>query len=125
MPEGLIISVVDDDADARDGLAELLRSLGYIADSFSSAEHFLNSGRVEATACLIADIHMPGRSGFELHKQLLADGHRTPVIFISAFSPEEFRARAAKARAVGFLSKPLHEESLVECLKLALAGRMS
>ena len=71
---------------------------------------------------MISDIQMPGLDGFGLQKRLLTEGHETPVIFITAY-PERFSARAREAGAVGFLSKPFREESLIDCLKAVLSER--
>lgn len=65
---------------------------------------------------------MPGMTGVELQDRLVADGHRTPIIFVTAFPEAKIRARALKAGAYGFLSKPLNDESLIACLEMALTG---
>jgi FixJ family two-component response regulator len=116
------ISIVDDDKWARDGVRELVESLGYNALAFESAEEFLESGRLSETTCLITDIKMPGLSGLELQRELLNQGHRTPTIFITAFPDEDRRMRALDAGAIGFLSKPFDERSLIDCLALAVNG---
>ena len=114
--EDELISIIDDDALARDGTQELVESLGYKAVSFSSAEHFLASGAIAKTTCLITDLQMPGLSGFELQEALRSQGHRTPVILMTAYPNESRRNRAIAGGAVGFLSKPFDEASLIECL---------
>jgi FixJ family two-component response regulator len=78
--------------------------------------------QIDDTECVISDVKMPGLSGVELQSRLIAQGNRTPIIFVSAFSDERTRARALKAGAIGFLSKPFNEERLIECLHAALAG---
>jgi len=118
-----MISIVDDDAAGREATQVLVRSLGYDAMTFASAEDFLRSERVRDTSCLITDVQMPGLSGIELQSLLLARGHRTPIIFVTAFPEERTRARALQAGAVGFLRKPLDEEHLIDCLDQALHGR--
>jgi FixJ family two-component response regulator len=122
MAELPIISIVDDDLHAREAIEELVLALGYKVITFESADHFLASDHVGKTACLIADIQMPGRSGLDLQDHLAASGHATPIIFITAFPDERFRRRAMMAGAVGFLSKPFQEKSLIDCLNVALAG---
>jgi FixJ family two-component response regulator len=114
------ISIIDEDAIVREAIADLVQSLGYEAATFESAEQFLESGAVAATSCLITDLQMPGRSGLELQKQLLAEGHRTPVVFVTAFAEEKFKNRAMNAGAVAFLSKPFREDTLIDCVKTAL-----
>ena len=118
-----MISIVDDDECVRESTAQLIRSLGYDATAFASAEEFLQSGQVRNTSCLITDVQMPGVSGIELQRRLLADGHRLPIIFITAFPDDRVRARVLGAGAVGFLNKPYHEESLIGCLGVALQQR--
>jgi FixJ family two-component response regulator len=117
-----MISIVDDDQSIRDATKGLVRSLGYGATSFASAEDFLQSDHVSNTACLITDVQMPGLSGVELQSRLIAQGNRTPVIFITAFPEERIRARALEAGAVGFLSKPFNEDHLIEYIHAALNG---
>ena len=65
---------------------------------------------------------MPGMNGADLQDRLIADGHRTPIIFVTAFPDEDVRARVLKAGACGFLTKPFSDESLIECLDKALVG---
>ena len=125
LPKALMISIVDDDCFVREATGDLVQSLGYNVLTFPSAEHFLESGRVEDTACLITDLQMPGLSGLDLQSHLRAEGHRTPVIFITAFPEERFRERALCAGAVGFLSKPFDDKSLINCLEIALKGHGS
>jgi FixJ family two-component response regulator len=123
VPKVTVISIVDDDECVRDATNCLVRSLGYNTVSFASAEDFLASERLHDTDCLITDVQMPGMSGVELHSRLLADGHRTPVIFITAFPDEAIRDQVLELGACGFLSKPFKEESLVKCLDAALRRR--
>jgi FixJ family two-component response regulator len=115
-----LISIVDDDESIRESTKGFVRSLGYQASSFASAEEFLQSDSVGSTSCLIADVQMPGLSGLELQRGLIAQGVRMPTIFITAFPEEETRARAMKAGALGYLSKPFSEDSLLRCLSTAL-----
>jgi FixJ family two-component response regulator len=115
-----IISVVDDDASVRTATARLLRSLGFSAHAFASAQEFLSSPRLRETSCLIADVEMPGMTGLELQEHLIAHGHRTPMIFVTAFPEDRIRERAMKAGAVDFLSKPFDEPRLLECVERAL-----
>jgi FixJ family two-component response regulator len=88
--------------------------------SYSSAEEFLRSGRVNSTACVISDVHMPGLSGIELQARLIAAGHHTPMIFMTANPDEKLRGRALRAGAIGYLTKPFKEDDLIECLDAAL-----
>jgi FixJ family two-component response regulator len=120
-----MISIVDDDASVREATKGLIRSLGYSAVTFASAEDYLRSEQVRDTSCLIADVQMPGMSGVDLQYRLIADGHRTPIIFVTAFPEERTRARALEAGAFGFLSKPFDDECLIKCLDKALKGTAS
>ena len=115
-----MISIIDDDKSVRDAAKMLIRSLGYTTETFASAEEFLESGHLQDTACLITDVQMPGMSGVDLQSHLVANGHRTPVIFVTAFPEERVRTRALDAGAFGFLSKPFSEDSLIACLDRAL-----
>ena len=123
MPETLLISIIDDDALARDGIRELVESLGYKARTFISAEHFLESGVIAETACLITDLQMPGRNGLELQEVLRSQGYRIPIILITAFPNERHRSRALEGGALGFLSKPFDEVSFLQCLTAAIKLR--
>ena len=117
-----MISIVDDDEAIREATESLVRSLGYPAATFASAEEFLRSDSVGNTSCLITDVEMPGLSGMGLQRRLAARGIDMPTIFITAFPEEEARARVMTAGAVGYLGKPFSEASLLECLDTALAG---
>jgi FixJ family two-component response regulator len=123
LDEALVISVVDDDESVREAIKGFIRSLGYVAATFASAEEFLKSERVHETACLITDVQMPGMSGIELQSRLIAKGHRLPIIFITAFPEAKARAQALAAGALGFLSKPFSDEKLISYLDEALARR--
>ena len=120
MDNGPIISVVDDDASVRTATARLLRSVGFSAHAFASAQEFLLSARLHETSCLIADIEMPGMSGIELQEYLISNGHSTPMIFITAFPEDRIRKRVMRAGAVDFLGKPFDELRLLECVERAL-----
>jgi FixJ family two-component response regulator len=120
MRSATLISIVDDDESIRDATKGLVRSLGYQAMTFASAEEFLQSDSVDSTSCLITDVQMPGLSGIDLQSGLIARGVQMPTIFITAFPEEGTRLRAMKAGAVGYLGKPFSEESLLKCLDTAL-----
>jgi FixJ family two-component response regulator len=117
-----LISIVDDDESMRESTQELVRSLGYQAAAFASAEEFLQSDSVDSTSCLIADVQMPGLSGIDLQRWLIDRGVKMPMIFITAFPQEGTRLRAMTAGAIGYLGKPFSEESLLKCLDTALGS---
>jgi FixJ family two-component response regulator len=120
-----MISIVDDDESVREATRGLVRSLGYSAAAFASAEEFLGSDRLLDTSCLITDVEMPGLSGIELQSRLAADGHRIPIIFITAYPEERVRARAEEAGAFGFFGKPFDEERFIGCLGRAVKAESS
>ncbi len=123
MSDDALISIIDDDALARDGIRELVESLGYRAVAFSSAEHFLESSMIAETMCVITDVQMPGLNGLELQEALQSQGRPIPVILITAYPNEKQRTRALNRGAVGFLSKPFNEETLISCLTAAIKLR--
>ena len=104
----------------RSALQGLLKALGLPAQAFASAEEFLKSGQQQQTACLIADIRMPGMSGLELQAQLNAEQCRIPTIFITAHGDERMRMQALRAGAVEFLTKPFDNKALIESVRAAL-----
>jgi len=118
-----MISIIDDDPSFRDAVRRLVKSLGYPARAFASAEDFLQSDAINGAACLILDVNMPGLSGIELQNRLNARGNSTPIIFVTAVPDATIQANAFKAGAVGFLSKPFREDSLIEHLNVALKSR--
>jgi FixJ family two-component response regulator len=118
-----MISIIDDDRIVRESTADLISSLGHEALIFGSGEQFLASGCVKDTACIITDVHMPGLNGLDLQSRLLAEGHRTPVIFITAYPKHSARSRALTAGAVAFLSKPFEASALISSLETALTRR--
>ena len=115
-----MIAIVDDDDVVREAMKSLMRSLGHDASTFGSAEEFLNSEQFSRTSCLITDLHMPGLSGLDLQDRLIARGHRIPIIFITGFPDDTARARAMKAGALAFLTKPISQHHLVDHLEKAL-----
>ncbi len=120
MPAAPLIAIVDDDALARDGIGELVASLGYEAVTFSSAQHFLASSVITKTTCLITDLQMPGLNGLELQEAIRSQGYCTSVILVTAYPSEQQRKRALDNGAVGFLNKPFDEGSLIRCINAAI-----
>jgi len=120
MPGVPLIAIVDDDDSLRKSLDNLLRSVGFRTQGFSSAEAFLSSQHVHDTACLILDVRMPGMNGLELQRQLGAANWPIPIIFITAHADDNARAQALAAGAVDFLYKPFHEEELLNAIDTAL-----
>jgi len=115
-----LISIVDDDDSLRNSLDNLIRSVGFRTQGFPSAEAFLRSNQARDTACLILDVRMPGMSGLELQRRMLASKWRIPIIFITSHADGDARTRAIEAGAVDFLYKPFCEENLVKAIDAAL-----
>lgn len=115
-----LVAIVDDDDSMRGALEGLLRAVGLASRAFSSAEEYLKSGHQRETACLIADIRMPGMSGLELQARLNAEHCRIPTIFITAHGDEKMRMQALRAGAVEFLAKPFDDEVLLDSVRAAL-----
>jgi len=115
-----IISIVDDDEGARLATARLVRSLGWQARVFASAEEFLGSPLIGETSCLISDIRMPGLSGIEMHDRLLALGYAIPTIFTTAFPTAALEAKIQAKRSLPFLEKPVDATTVERLLNLAL-----
>src|SRR5467141_3247776 len=115
-----LVAIVDDDELMRGALQGLLKFAGLPAQAFASAEEFLKSGQQNHTACLIADIRMPGMSGLDLQAKLNAEKCRIPIIFITAHGDAQMRMHALRAGAVEFLSKPFNDEALLETVRAAL-----
>src|SRR5205085_9013585 len=115
-----LVAILDDDDSMRTALQGLLKAVGLPAQAFASAEEFLKSGQQYKTACLIADIRMPGMSGLELQAKLNAEHCRIPTIFITAHGDTKMRMQALRAGAVEFLAKPFDDEILLESVRAAL-----
>jgi FixJ family two-component response regulator len=123
LQENAVISIVDDDESVRVATKRLLRLHGFVVHTFACAAEFLQSPIVNDTNCLIADVRMPGMNGIELQEHLVQQGHRTPVIFITAFPEERHRTRAVEAGAISFLRKPFDARTLIDCIDEALRRR--
>jgi FixJ family two-component response regulator len=119
-PQSKFVAVVDDDDLVRTAIQGLLKSVGLSAQAYASGEEFLDSGVQHQSACLIADIRMPGMSGLELQARLNAECCLIPTIFITAHGDQEMRLQAMRAGAVEFLSKPFDDELLIDSVRAAL-----
>jgi FixJ family two-component response regulator len=115
-----LISIVDDDESAREGTADLIKSMGFIAEAFPHANAFLQSTSIGRTACLIADVRMPGITGIELHDRLVGSGTAIPTILVTAFPNDRDRAHATRSGVTCYLSKPFAEDELLACIHTAL-----
>ena len=115
-----MICVVDDDDSFRLALAESLRSLGYDAKEFASAEEFIADDAEEPCDCVITDICMPGMSGFEFSRLLASRHSPVPVILITAIAEPGLENKAKISGSVCLLKKPFESDALIDCLKRAL-----
>ena len=118
----LLVSVVEDDRFFRDSMGRLMRSLGYTVEAFPSAADFLASTRLAETACLIADVHMPGMTGIELNRHLIDAGYAIPTILVTAYPNDIDQDRALNDGVVCYLRKPVDEQHLSRCLRAALTS---
>lgn len=116
-----VISIIDDDESLRTALVGLVRSLGYEALGFGSAEEFLQVGTGKS-ACIISDIQMPGMSGIDLKRHLSARAVTTPVIMITARAEPGLKERALASGAACFLKKPFEADALIDCLEKAIGA---
>jgi FixJ family two-component response regulator len=121
LPERPLISVVDDDQSFGDSMRRLLKALDYSVAVFPSAAQFLASPHLAATACLVADIHMPEMTGIELYNHLVERGHAIPTILVTAHPDERSKERMLTRGVQCYLRKPLVEAALIDCLRTAVA----
>jgi FixJ family two-component response regulator len=116
------IFIVDDDAPVREALSRLLRSCGYDATAYSSAQDFLDSFSSDdaVRGCLILDVKMPGMNGLDLQEKLISSGLAIPIIFITAYDDPKDREKALKNGAAAFLQKPLNDIDLLRIIESVL-----
>lgn len=117
-----LVAVVDDDRSIQSALKDLLESVGFLSESFGSAEEFLLSDQLNKTGCLVLDIRMPGMSGLDLQARLKTEGRHIPIIFITARADKQTKTQAMKAGAIEFLTKPFDDEVLLGSVRAALKG---
>ena len=123
LTESMPVYIVDDDESMRKALQRLLRSVGYQALTFTSAEDFLDAASYGGRGCLILDIRLPGISGLDLQKKLAAEGAKYEIIFITAHDNPQWLEKARKAGAVAYLRKPFNEKSLLDAIQRAFGKR--
>ena len=115
-----IVFVVDDDRSVREGLVDLIHSVGMEAKAFTSAREFLQYKRLDTPACLVLDVLLPGLSGLDLQRQLGQSGQPVPIIFITGHGDIPMSVRAMKEGAVEFLTKPFRDQDLLDAIHQAL-----
>ena len=117
------VAVVDDDASVRKALARLLSASSFAPSTYGSAEEFLKSLKAAVPECLVADLHMPDVTGFDLQRHLNRSGIKIPTIIITAYNEPGLREKCQTAGASAFLLKPLHAETLVSAISAAAVRR--
>ena len=118
--DGPIVAIVDDDEAVGNAIKRLMRSIGLVAQAFSSGEEFMRSPELSRTACLVVDFNMPNMSGLDLHSNLSRLGKKIPTVMITAYPSDDIRARALQAGVICYLSKPFEESELLNCIQTAL-----
>jgi FixJ family two-component response regulator len=115
-----LVFVIDDDASVRDGVADLLRSVGVRVESFRSVQEFLQGKRADAPGCIVLDVRLPGTSGLEFQRTLAESSIQLPVIFISGYGDISMSVRAIKSGAIEFLTKPLRDQELLDAVQAGI-----
>ena len=120
-PTAAPVYVVDDDASVREAVGRLVRSAGWKAETFASAQEFLASPWADVPSCLVLDVQLPGLSGLDLQQQLAKSGAQTSIIFLTGHGDIPTSVRAIKAGALEFLTKPYADEDLIGAIEQGLA----
>jgi FixJ family two-component response regulator len=121
MPENPpLIAIVDDEVSMLRALGRLLRSAGFAAVTYTSAEEFLRFGMQQHLACLVLDVQLPIMTGLDLLDHLAGSGETLPVIIITARTDEQTRLHAERAGVVAYLRKPFEEDALLDAIQRAL-----
>jgi FixJ family two-component response regulator len=116
------VLIIDDDAEFRDSVARLLRTVGLNIHQFSSvSEFFTTDPNPEGPTCLVVDVRLPGRSGLELQRELAATNRQVPIIFITAHGDIPMSVQAMKGGAIEFLTKPFRDQDLLDAIETGLA----
>ncbi|TCR66326.1 response regulator transcription factor [Bosea sp. BK604] len=116
-----LVIIVDDDAAVREGLSELILSVGFRSVSFPSTCELLAADILDSPGCLILDVRMPGASGLQLQHQLVQRGNRKPIIFLTGHGDIPMTVQAMKAGAMDFLTKPVRDQTLLDAVTAAIA----
>jgi FixJ family two-component response regulator len=114
------VFIVDDDADVREALQELLESVGLHSQCFGTAQEFLALGRGDSSSCLILDVRLPGISGLDLQRELKKAKVTIPIIFLTAHADVPMSVKAMKSGAVEFLTKPFRQQVLLDAVQRSL-----
>jgi FixJ family two-component response regulator len=119
-PEAPRVFIIDDDADVCASIQGLLKTVGLSSESFGAAEEFLCRKRPEGPSCLVLDVGLPGVSGLDFQRQLGDAGIQIPIIFITGQGDIPMTVKAMKSGAIEFLTKPFHDQALLDAIRLAL-----
>jgi FixJ family two-component response regulator len=117
MAETATVFVIDDDPSIRSALQRLVASVGLNCETFATADEYLSQLNPDAPGCLIVDMRLPGLSGFDLQEHLGNNGYHPPIIFLTAYGDIKTTVRAMKRGAVDFLTKPFHEQELLDAIR--------
>jgi FixJ family two-component response regulator len=120
LPAGANVFVIDDDEEIRASIQRLLKTVGLQGQTFARAQDFLQLKTPEVPSCLVLDVRLPGMSGLEVQRQLVAAGINIPIIFISAHADVDMAVKAMKLGAVEFLTKPFRPQELVDVIQQTL-----
>jgi FixJ family two-component response regulator len=115
------VQIVDDDPEFRDSVGRLLRSVGLQFREFSSVSDFFKADPPDGPSCLVLDVRMPGGSGLELQRDLVATNRQVPIIFITAHADVPMTVQAMKGGAIEFLTKPFRDQELLDAVEAGLA----
>jgi FixJ family two-component response regulator len=118
-----LIAVIDDDISVRESVESLLKSVGFKVNTFSSAEEFIGSPRLDSADCLILDVRLDGMSGPDLQRELKAGGRTIPIVFVTAHETEALRERMMADGAIDCLLKPFNDDALLNAVEIALNTR--
>ena len=118
-----LIAVIDDDISVRESVESLLKSVGFQVNTYSSAEEFMGSPRLDAADCLVLDVRLDGMSGPDLQRELKAGGRSIPIVFVTAHETEALRERMMADGAIDCLLKPFNDDALLNAVEIALNTR--
>ena len=115
------VFIIDDDADVRASIQDLLESVGLHSESFETAEEFLQSKQPDGPSCLVLDVRLPGVNGLDFQRRLADAGMQIPIIFITGYGDIPMTVKAMKSGAVEFLTKPFQDQDLLGAIHQALS----
>jgi FixJ family two-component response regulator len=118
-----LIAVVDDDISVRESVESLLKSVGFLVNTYSSAEEVMDSPRLEVADCLILDVRLDGMSGPDLQRELRTAGNSIPIVFVTAHETDALRERMMADGAIDCLLKPFTDDTLLDAVATALRSR--